>query len=79
MAEKTNQSKLDDLHWNLISEEGRAIFAERIATAAAKVLLDEPIDKPGGGTTTLRTVLGWTALDFAAVQTNIQKAAQSNG
>lgn len=68
MADLTNQKKLDDLHWNLISEEGRAIFAERIATATVDRLLDSAITKPGGGSTSLRIELGWLAPNFAAIQ-----------
>lgn len=66
MSELTNQKKLDDLHWNLISEEGREFFAERIATATVDRLLDSEINKPEGGTTSLRIELGWMAANFAA-------------
>lgn len=90
----SNQEKLDytnsstfKVHlWNAGTDDEKFAqnnFIGRIATAVASRVLDWEVDLGGGKKTSLRTIIRWTAADFADVKARMDalsaQVAQSGG
>lgn len=67
-SNKSNNQRLEDLHWLLADDKSASWFYERVA----REILNFKTPLAGGGETTLATKAAWQASEFAQIK-NLQK------
>lgn len=68
-SNKSNNQRLEDIHWLLSDDRKVSWFYQRVA----REVLNFKVPLAGGGTTTLATKAAWQANEFAQIKTLINR------
>ena len=68
-SNKSNNQRLEDVHWLLADDRGVSWFYQRVA----REVLNFKVPLAGGGTTTLATKAAWQASEFNQIKTLIKQ------